>query len=302
MDTEPSAQTLKDFGNFVEKSKSILGESRNDELLLIEFRAFTDESNRIIVHQVRQALKDPKVKARFKNLSRWLLPPTVDILMRVGICELEDKYTRLITWMLFPPKRPDLALRVQKAWLTALNLSFAAQIEYAAPVDEQVMTKEGRPDIVLSYKKPAHTVIVEAKINTPEHDTPRKEPQTVSYPDSIRRHLKLPPEHEITMVFLTADDQIAKSHDAIPTSYEVLLNSIASELSPSELPFDLRAAYSMIISHVFAFAALRNVEKATRLEAVKHFLLDDPSSLTDEMILEDIGVLGPFTRMIREGD
>ena len=302
MAAEPSIITVKAFDDYVEKAKHKLHEVKQRELPLNEFRSFCERSKGNVISQVRQALLEPRLRIRFRNLSRWLLPPAADILDRVGISELEDKYTKLIIWMLSPPGRPDLALRIQRSWFRALKIPFANSIEKPAQAEDQVITQAGRPDIVMRYRRPEHTVIIEAKINTPEHDTPEKSPQTISYPPSIKRHLGLPSDHEITMVFLTADNLIAKNEEAISTSYELLLNSIASELSPEELPFNLRAPYSMIITHIFAYATLRSVEQSVRLEAVQHFLTDDPNSLSDETILREVGILGPFIRMVVEGD
>jgi hypothetical protein len=301
MNNELSVKTIEAFRTLIRSSKIIIGESKHIRLPIVVFSSFSEKARKIVVQQVRQAFEDPELIRRFKNLSRWLLLPPMDILERVGISELEDKYTRLITWMLFPPGRPDLALRIQRSWYASLRLPISGKIEQAAEPDEQHATKEGRPDIVLRYQRPQHTVIVEAKINSAEHETPKKIPQTFSYPATLREELKLPAEHEISMVFLTADNQLAENPDAISTSYEVLLNSIASELSPSEIPFDLRAAFSMIITHIFTHAALRSVEKANRLQSVAHFMSGGLSSLDDDKVLSEVGILGPFSRIIREG-
>jgi len=275
-----------------------LPESRS-RLPIPEFEGFVKEAKYMAIRQVRRALE--KRPDQLRNLCRWLIPASSDILAVAGFSGFEDPYTKLIKWMLYPPGRPDLAKRCQRAWLKALNLPLAEKIEEAIEPAVQFVTEDGRADIVLHFQRPQYIVIIEAKIGSVEHETPGGKDQTAAYPSAVRSKLGLSKNHPGVMVFLTPNGLLAADESAISTTYDTLVGAIACELSPEELPFDLRWAYSTIITHLLTHAASGSLDKAMVLRELDKCLGGRASRLTDDQIIANLGTLGPICRSFETG-
>jgi hypothetical protein len=290
-----SFQTTADFAVFIEQAKTILGQS-SSRLPIAEFSDFLEASKPLAIQLVRQALKDHH--EQLKNLCHWLIPSSLDILAVAGLSGFEDPYTNLIKWMLYPPGMPDLAIRCQRAWLKALDLPVAADITEAIEPQTQLGTDDGRADIVLHFQQQHYLVIIEAKIGSEEHETPKSIAQTIAYPSAVRRRLGLPNDYPGIMVFLTPDGVLAADASAVSTTYETLVTALACELSPAELPPHLSWAYSTIITHLLAHAASGSPNKAEALRELSACLGGRAASLTDEQIIAAIGTLGPICRTL----
>jgi hypothetical protein len=293
-------QTIKDFNCFIRRAKAIFPEARS-RLPVAEFNSFSREANRLAIQQVRNALGDPLYRDHLKKLCRWIIPFGLDILARAGISGLENSYTNLIAWMLFPPGRPDQALRCQRAWLKAMGLAAAEVIAKPAEPLLYSETDDGIPDMVLHFQNPAYVIIVEAKLGSIEHTAPNSRAQTIAYPFAVRRALELSDDYPGDIVFLTRDGAPAKNPAAVNTTYDMLVDAIASELSPEELSSDVRWAYSMIITHLLANAASGNIDRAEHLRKIADWLGRRQGSFTDEDIILEIRTLGPICRAINLG-
>jgi hypothetical protein len=293
-----SSQAIAQFIAFVDQAKPILLTPR-PRLSIAEFESFLEEAKPLAILQVRQALENQR--EQLKNVCCWLIPSSSDILAAAGLSGFENPYTNLIKWMLYPSGRPDLAIRCQRAWLKALNLPIAEEIEEAIEPQVQFVIDDGRADIVLHFQQQQCVVIIEAKTGTVEHETPRSKAQTIAYPPAVRRKLGLPADHPCEMIFLTQSGLLAADQSAINTTYDTLVSAIACELSPYELPFDLRWAYSTIITHLLTYAASGSFDKAEALRKLTNYLGGRAPSLTDEQIIAELATLGPICRALRLG-
>jgi len=290
-----SFQTIADFAVFIEQAKTILGQS-SSRLPIAEFSDFLEASKPLAIQLVRQALKDHH--KQLKNLCHWLIPPSLDILAVAGLSGFEDPYINLIKWMLYPPDRPDLAIRCQRAWLKALGPPVAEEISEAIEPWVQLGTDDGRADIVLHFQQQKYLVIIEAKIGSEEHETPKSIAQTIGYPSAVRRRLGLSDDYPGIMVFLTPNGVLAADASAVSTTYDMLVAAIACELSPAELPPHLSWAYSTIITHLLTHAASGSLNKAEALRKLSACLGGQAASLTDEQIIAALGTLGPICRTL----
>jgi len=288
-----SQKTVRSFAAFINKAKTALPAVRFG-LPIEEFRAFIDASKPVVIRQIRKTLAEHR--PQIKNLCHWLLPPGYDLLAIAGLSGFEDSYTNLLKWMLYPPNRPDLALRCQQAWLKALNLSGTIQIDQAAEPNVQLMTIDGRVDIVLHFEKPEFLLIAEAKIGSAEHETPSRQPQTSAYPPAVRHRLGLSKDYPGAMIFLTPDGFVAQDQLAINSTYDIFISAIGGELSPEELPSELRYGYSLIITHLLTKATAGGKNKAEILRELHKYLEEKEFSLTDEQIFARLGTLGPICR------
>jgi hypothetical protein len=293
-----SVPTTAEFAVFIEHAKSILGHSRS-RFPIGEFSEFLEASKPLVIQLVRQALKDHQ--GQLKNLCHWLIPSSLDILAVAGLSGFEDPYTNLIKWMLYPPGSPDLAKRCQCAWLKALGLPVAQEITEAIEPRTQLGTEDGRADMVLHFWQQQYLVIVEAKIGSEEHETPKSSAQTKAYPSAVRMRLGLPDDYPGIMVFLTPDGVLAADASAINTTYDTLVTALACELSPAELPPHLNWAYSTIVTHLLTHAASGSLNKAEALRKLSACLGGRAASLTDEQIIAELGTLGPICRTLEQG-
>jgi len=231
------------------------------------------------------------------------VPESVDILAVAGLSGDEDRYTKLIAWMLWPEGKPKLALRCQKAWLKSLGLhKIAMQMKKAIKPVPQFVTKNGRPDMVMHFQQPDFILIMEAKTDTEEHETPNSDWQTQAYPAAVRERLGLPKNHPGAMVFLTRDGREAVNSNAIVTTYELLVTVIATSLSPDEINHNLRWAYSTVITHFLTHAVHSETDKVEAMRLLANNISLQQERLSNNQILENLSILGHLCRNLDMGN
>ena len=218
-----SAETVSRFNAFIKQAKTLLSapvlnikpepHTHHGRQSITEFESFIAQAKPIVVQQIPATLRADR--PQLANLCRWVVPQSCDILAVAGRSGHEDRYTNLIAWMLWPEGKPELALRCQKAWLKSLgHHKIAMQMKKGIKPVRQFVTKNGRPDMVMHFQQPDFILIVEAKTDTEEHETPMNDRQTQTYPASVREKLGLPKNHPGAMVFLTRDGRDAVNSTA----------------------------------------------------------------------------------------
>jgi len=295
-------KTILQFEAFIEEAKRLsLAQNQPSAVatepeVLARFQSFIEEATPLAVQTIRETLRANQT--RLEKLCRWIVPESCDILTVSGLRGDEDPYTNLIAWMLFPSD-PKIALICQRAWLEAIGLSSLAKaITGPTEPKTQFVTDDGRPDLVMHFRKPDFVLIVEAKTATEEHATPNSQWQTEGYPAAVRRKLCLSADHPGAMIFLTPDGREAASADAIVTTYEVLVTAIAESLSPEELSPHLRSAYAQVITNVLTHAAHGGSNRALALQKLNQYLSDEVDSLSDAKIIENLGTLGALCQSL----
>ena len=295
------AKAFSEFLAFIEAAKVIssspsppaVASNRGDALL--KFQTFLVQARPVAAAVVRRTLKVHK--KYLERISRWIVPQTSDVLSASGLRGHEDPYTKLIAWILAPKGQPELGLRCQRSWLNAIGLNtLADRLTVSGQATTQLVTDNGRPDLVLHFRKPNFVLIVEAKVSSQEHVIPNKEWQTKGYPLAVRRKLGVPADYPGAMVLLTPDGREAASPDAIVTTYETFVVAIAESLSPDELPPALAGAYSLAITNMLTHAAAGGINKAEALEVFMK--LPKTIHRSDKVILEHLNSLGALCQSL----
>lgn len=302
-----TAATISRFQSFIRRATTLLPArgleatapaASRSPLALPAFEAFVREATPLVVEQIQATLH--LHSRRLRSVCRWLLPKSSDILSAAGLAGDEVPYTRLIAWILWPEDRPDLALRVQRAWLKTLGLGdVSAQLTIAARPQTELATDGGRADLVMHFDPPDFILVVEAKVGAEEYGSPDAGWQTDDYPLAVRQRLGLPHDHPGAMVFLTPDGRQAHAEAAIRTTYEALTTTISETLSPEEVGPELRWAYAAVITHLLTHtspggvAGVEALRKCARLETL---------DLPPEQVLSNLQFLGPLCRSLRHGE
>ena len=252
-----------------------------------QFLAWIREARPLLAQKLRVSLA--ACRGRFKPFSEWLTPDSPDLLTVAGLSGFEDPYTELLAWALNPPGGPVLALRMQKAWLTCLGISEAGQMTKPASVNTQVVTVDGRPDLVLFCDELQFLVVVEAKTFSPEHQTPSGRMQTVAYPAAVRKHLRLASDTTTYMVFLTLDGSAAADEKTISTTYADFVKALTAEVPPSELAnVYLRWNYSTIFTHLLAQTSPGDRNSVDLLREAEVLAASVENNFDDEVILDNL--------------
>ena len=288
------------FREFINQANTVLRKKEDRMLPHIEkFRSFLDQAEPIVIHQIRDVLKAHR--GRLKNLNGVLLENACDILAAAGLRGDEDRYTKLMAWMLWPEGKPELALRFQKAWLQALGLhNIARRLKKAVKPETQKLTKSGRLDMVIDFRQPNIVLIVEAKTGTEEHEAPSGEMQTIAYPAELRRSRNLKDNYPIRVVFLTPDGRKAANPKAICTTYETFVMAIADSIGKMSL--GLRWAYSFVITHLLEYAASEGTGSLSIIRRIAKRGSSTSGGLSDKELLENVGTLGRLCRSLKAGD
>lgn len=215
-------------------------------------------------------------------MRRWFTD--CDLLDR--ILTLEDSYTELISWSLRPATDPRTAEQRQRSWLASLGIGWRNE----TPVEPQtqMLTEDGVPDLVLSYR--TQTVIVEVKTESVEHSVPSGNAQTVAYPDAVRSTLGVNSQHPIHMVFLTPDCRAADNPEAICTSFANFALALARALADVELIDELRVVFSMLITQ-FATYSSSSIKQAVNWQY----------ELTDDTLIRRIGDISRMAKLLSGG-
>jgi len=300
MDQAIQITTITRFREFINQAKPLLRTEENRMRPHINnFRSFLVDAKPIVLHQIRNTLQAHR--GRLKNLNGVLLENTCDILAAAGLSGDEDRYTKLMAWMLWPKGKPELALRFQKAWLHALGQhKIARRLKKAVEPETQRLTKNGRLDMVMDFRQPNFALIVEAKTGTEEHEAPSGEMQTIAYPAELRRSRNLKDNYPIRVVFLTPDGRKAANPKAICTTYETFVMAIADSIGKMSL--GLRWAYSFVITHLLEYAASGGTGSLSIIRRIAKRGSSTSGGLSDKEILENVGTLGRLCRSLKAGD
>ena len=219
-----------------------------------EFRRFLEAARPLLRESISDRLK--VLQDAMRCLSPWLLDKKFDLLRVAQLTWAEDPYTELVAWAIDPATHPEIGAACQRAWL--LSLGITATIDPLTPIT-QFSTDDGIPDLVLPY--PELLVIVEAKTGTGEHPTPKScKPQTVAYPDAVKRRLGRPNDFRTKTVYLTVDCTEAENGKAIRTCYFAFAVLLADTLTKLDMPDDLKSMYKLIISHFATQTAVFGVD------------------------------------------
>src|SRR5262245_46503879 len=93
-------------------------------IAMSRFDSLLEQARPILVRQIRHTLW--KHRTQLERIARWLVPASCDILATARFGGMEDSYTELIGWLLWPDGVPQLALKVQRGWLKSLGCSHYA--------------------------------------------------------------------------------------------------------------------------------------------------------------------------------
>jgi hypothetical protein len=166
---------------------------------------------------------------------------------------MENSYTKLVAWSLSPDVHGEgLATRMQKAWLCSLGIAEASSIRHPEEPVPFLLTEDGIPDLVFKY--PNFVVVVEAKTGTGEHSTPSGQPQSVAYPESVSKALRLAASTPVYMVYLTPSGESAANEDAIATTYVAFAVALASGLREENLSPEVLVLMKLLITHLVCSA------------------------------------------------
>lgn len=287
---------LERFAAFAEGA-SALRRASLPEARLPQFATFTERAAPVMLEHLRGELHE--YRDELAMLCRWIVPTSSEILGAAGLAGDEVRYTRLVAWMLFPPGHERLALECQRSWLRSLGLSqLAQQIEAPARPEAEVVTDEGRADLVLHYACARHLLIVEAKVDAEEYVSDDGEAQTMIYPRSVRKRRGLAPDYPGTMLFLTPDGREPASQEALPCRFDRLVEAVLQALDGRKLPDDLRWAYATVATHLLAHASPHGADAATGLREIAQWLRQQESAPSDEELLRNLTTLGPLLRGI----
>ena len=303
-------ETISRFNNFLKQASALtetqepraqVSPSTRDNIRrsASDFESFIARAKPIVVKQVRDQLR--LHREQLETVHRLVLPRSCDILHVAGLSGREDPYTYLIAWMLWP-EDPDLALRIQKAWLNKIGLTEDSE-KLNQPVEPmpQFVTSDCRPDIVIHFRELSFVLIVEAKTGTKEHISSDENYQTEVYARKVRGRLKLDPNYRAEVVFLTLDREPAENEDAWPATYQDFVAAVAASLDNS-VNDSLRAAFSTVITHFLTHAMPGRIDKASALRALPGSFLSTFKTPSDEEILKHLDTLGSLLRSFETGN
>lgn len=246
------AHTTEVFQRFTRSARELLDLAREcaPNRGTAAFEAFLRRAGPLATGQVRRYLAS--LLPRAASLCPWIVEH--DLLAVAGFRYVETAYTALMAWALDPPGAPDIALRVQRAWLRALGLPDEL-VDLAQPLNvaAEVWTDDGVPDLVLRSDR--LLLVVEAKTGSLEHTTPNtKRPQTEAYLDAVRAAHRIGPDVPGFMVFITPGRVAPAARHARATSFAEFALALAQGLECCQPPDDLRAAYATLITHFITYA------------------------------------------------
>jgi len=240
------------------------------------FKQFIEQARPLVIGELTNAIS--KIRPRLEQMRPWLV--NHDLLTVAGASFVEDAYTELVAWSLYPQGNPDVALVCQQAWLSSLGISGAASIQTPTIPHTQFVAKGGRPDIVMDYRDDGFVVVVELKTGSEEHETPRGGMQTEAYPRLVRKSLALPDQFRVEMVFLTPSGILAASEEAINTTYHQFVVSLASAVAGRTLPPAIHWSYCTIFSHLLKHASPGGIDGVSILRSVARLLAENAGELS----------------------
>ena len=249
--TEFDLATVQAFAVFVAGAKVVLGaaaHSADDTSTVTAFERFVESALPLVLADIRFRL--PLLADRARLAERWIAAD--DLLLIGGYQYAENAYTKLMGWASRPDTHRPSAEARQRAWLDALG--FGGLVDGYIPADPrtQLRTDDGVPDLVLRFGP--HAVCVEAKTGSAEHATPSGKPQTVAYPDAVRRALDLPADGRVFVAFVTLDGRAAANPEAASMTYAGFALAMIRGLDGFDIPPGTWAAYVVLFTHFFGSA------------------------------------------------
>lgn len=276
-------ETKAPSSNFVAQDWNLLARAdKKDEYA--EFERFLGETKRLLLRELPHKLDTMRSSA--EQIQRWLIPLECDLFEIARTVNDENAYTNLIAWSLSPATHPPTALRRQQAWLSALGIPESKCITFPVEPMLRLCTDDGFPDLVLRY--PTFVVVVEAKTKSEEHDAPSGRPQTEAYPHAVRRRFALECSFPLHMVFLTPTGTPAKNPEAINTTYREFAFALARELTPGELPEDVRYPYKLFFSHLIAHVDPSGVEICKVMNALADVFASPQGTVKEGILLSNL--------------
>ena len=279
------------FRQFIELSEALLPTLR-PPTPESDFLRFIHEATPLILEPIRGSLKE--VGSKVALMRRWLV--SHDVLRIAGFNYAEDPYTELMAWALHPDTHPESAFLRQRAWLSSFPFGTDISFEQAARPQTQFCTDDGIPDLILEYE--TFVVIVEAKTGSEEHQTPSGIMQTIAYPDSVKRALKIPESKTVYTVFITPDRRKAVNREAFNTTFVEFSLVLASHLDTVDLPGDLRSAYAMLFTHFITCAIPPGIDIRATIHNSDEWL----SQLGDDnFLISRMNEISTFTKIFAAG-
>ncbi|HSZ59579.1 MAG TPA: hypothetical protein VK797_28305 [Tepidisphaeraceae bacterium] len=251
---------VSEFLKFVQETQHIVWH-RSAGTPDAQFKEFIDAASPIVAKEIQELL--PRIAERAQLTCRWLVRH--DLIWEAGLSYVEDSYTSLMRWALDPRTHPASAAKRQRSWLESMGLDDLCGDEPATPKAWE-RTDDGIPDLVMHF--PGGILVVEAKTGSTEHAAPSGMPQTMAYPEAVRRELGLNREARIEIVFITPDRRAAANPDAKCTTFVEFAIALARALDIEEMHADTRAAYAMVVTHFLTCATPTAVSARELLERV----------------------------------
>jgi hypothetical protein len=227
--------------------------SRAPAAPVAEFDHFVVEASRIVVAEIKSSLS--QIAERAALASRWMVRH--DLLDIAGFSFVENSYTELMAWALHPDTHPPSSHRRQQTWLKAMGLDERICGATECIPRTQLVTDDGIPDLVLQFEN--GVVIIETKTGSAEHAAPSGNPQTIAYPDAVRRQLNLPSNTQIQIVFITPNRRRAENENAKNTTFVEFVLPLAALLEKEDVPSDTRGAFAMLFTHFLSRAITNQV-------------------------------------------
>lgn len=246
------------------------------EKTIADFRAFVAKAEPIVTSRAREALR--RIAPDAQRVLPWLTKH--DLIAIAGYSRAEESYTRLLQWALEAGGQAEIALRVQRALLEHLGIEHDLQAPLEVRIE--VETEHGRPDLVLFDS--SLLVVIEAKTDTQEHETPNGLPQTVDYPN-VGPALDIP-NARVAMVFLTPDRRRAANPEAKLLSFAEIAFVLANAMTMMAVDDDLRAGYRLLITHWLERGGPRGFDVAKALRSVPTWL-----DASDRELLRELGTI-----------
>lgn len=272
-------------------------DAEKEERLVSEFRQFIDKAMPLVLAEVKALL--PEIARRAAHVWKWMVRH--DLLEIANCSRVENAYTELMAWALRPVTHPESGIQRQVSWLRMMRLDGA--IMPAAPCEPQTQlrTDDGIPDMVLDY--PEGAIVVEAKVGTLEHEAPSGLMQTLAYVEAVRRKLSLPSDKQVMVIFLSPAGMQAANEEATCTTYADFVVAMAEALEGCEIPFDLRAAFSILFTHFLAVSGSATFTVYQLIEAIVDWS-KQPDWRSDSQVnrhlprlIEAVQVLSPERRV-----
>jgi hypothetical protein len=248
-------ETIRIFRTFVQRSKALLQLTR-ETVPHERFKQFVVAARAVVVSELPRTLAD--LQPLLAAIGCWLLPADHDILQIARVTWDEDAYTNLLAWWLRPATHPATALRRQRAFLEMLGLREVSSVAATAEPLLRPFTDDGFPDLVMVFS--GFAVVVEVKTGTLEHVTPSCTPQTISYPEAVRRKFAIPCSEPVHTAFLTIDRSAPANEVAIPLSFLDCALSIATQFQPSEFGRELGPLFRVWLTHLLIEATQPGVD------------------------------------------